>query len=80
MNQPQGGKRPGAGRKSIRIDLEQVEKLCGLQCTDLEFGVNVRTIERRKRPPVFAEDKQAILDGDGRTVDDVAVERKGVAK
>src|SRR5579871_3428762 len=54
-----GGKRPRAGRKAIRIDLEQVEKLCNLQCTDEElasfFGVSVRTIERRKNQPAFAE-------------------------
>jgi hypothetical protein len=54
-----GGKRPGAGRKTVHIDLEQVERLCALQCTDEEvasfFGVNVRTIERRKEQPAFAE-------------------------
>lgn len=53
-----GGKRSGSGRKPVKIDLEQVEKLCGLQCTDEElasfFGVSVSTIERRKRQPVFA--------------------------
>src|SRR5438552_390185 len=54
-----GGKRPGAGRKAVNIDLEQVEKLCGLQCTDEElasyFAVSPRTIERRKAQPAFAE-------------------------
>jgi len=54
-----GGKRPGSGRKPVQIDLEQVEKLCGLQCTDEElasfFGVTVRTIERRKNQLAFAE-------------------------
>jgi hypothetical protein len=53
-----GGKRPGSGRKAINIDLAVLEKLCGLQCTDLEiagfFGVNVRTIERHKKKPAFA--------------------------
>jgi hypothetical protein len=53
-----GGKRSGAGRKAVKIDLEQVEKLCGLQCTDEElasfFGISVSTIERRKLQPVFA--------------------------
>src|ERR1019366_3440511 len=48
-----GGKRAGAGRKPVNIDVEQLEKLCGLQCTDEDlagyFGVNVRTIERRRR-------------------------------
>src|SRR5215469_9396487 len=59
MSQTKGGKRPGAGRKAVHIDLEQVEKLCGLQCTDDElasfFGVSARTIERRKNQPAFAE-------------------------
>lgn len=54
-----GGKRPRSGRRPVNIDLEQVEKLCSLQCTDEElasvFGVSVRTIERRKRQPAFAE-------------------------
>ena len=54
-----GGKRSGSGRKAVKIDLEQVEKLCGLQCTDDElasfFGGSARTIERRKRQPAFAD-------------------------
>jgi hypothetical protein len=54
-----GGKRARAGRKAVKIDLEQVEKLCSLQCTEGElasfFGVSVRTIERRKSQPAFAE-------------------------
>jgi len=54
-----GGSRPGSGRKKVNIDLEQVEKLCGLQCTDEElasfFGVSPRTIERRKSQPAFVE-------------------------
>jgi hypothetical protein len=54
-----GGQRPGAGRKKVNIDLEQVEKLCALQCTDEElaayFSVSPRTIERRKSQPAFAE-------------------------
>lgn len=54
-----GGKRPRSGRKAVHIDLEQVEKLCGLQCTDEELasvlGVSLRTIERRKSQPAFAE-------------------------
>jgi hypothetical protein len=54
-----GGKRPRAGRKAIRIDLPALENLCGLQCTDVEvasyFKVSVRTIERRKNQPAFAE-------------------------
>ena len=48
-----GGRRVGAGRKPVDTDLEEVEKLCGLQCTDEDLagflGVNVRTIERRRR-------------------------------
>jgi len=54
-----GGKRPRSGRKPVNIDLEQVEKLCGLQCTDDELasvlGISVRTVERRKNQPAFAE-------------------------
>jgi hypothetical protein len=58
-NSAKGGRRAGSGRKAVHIDLEQVEKLCALQCTDEElasfFGVNVRTIERRKDQPAFAD-------------------------
>ena len=41
------------------LDLGELERLCGLQCTDEDlagvFGVNVRTIERRRqRAPAFA--------------------------
>jgi hypothetical protein len=54
-----GGAREGSGRKRVNIDLEQVEKLCALQCTDEElasyFGVSPRTIERRKAQPPFAD-------------------------
>src|ERR1039457_3502009 len=54
-----GGKRAGAGRKPSSIALGELEKLCGLQCTDEDvagfFGVKVRTIERRRqREPAFA--------------------------
>jgi hypothetical protein len=53
-----GGKRPGAGRKRINIDLVELEKLCSLQCTDEElaawFGVSLRTIESRRKQPQFA--------------------------
>ena len=56
---PKGGARPKAGRKAVKIDLEQVEKLGGLQCTDEELaafvGVSARTVERRKKQPAFAE-------------------------
>ena len=41
------------------IDLVELEKLCGLQCTDEEiapcFGVTTRTIERRRTIRKFAE-------------------------
>ena len=41
------------------IDLEELEKLSGLQCTDEEiaawFGVTTRTIERRRTVRKFAE-------------------------
>ena len=40
------------------IDLNELEKLAGLQCTDEEiaawFGVSTRTIERRRLEPEFA--------------------------
>lgn len=53
-----GGKRPGAGRKVIQIDLAELEKLCSLQCTDEEiaawFDVSVRTVEGRRKEPLFA--------------------------
>lgn len=54
-----GGKRAGAGRKAIRIDLVELEKLSAMQCTDEEiaafFHVKVRTIERRRqKQPAFA--------------------------
>jgi hypothetical protein len=54
-----GGKRAGAGRKAVNIDLDQVEKLAAIQCTEAEIaafiGVSERTLERRKRNPDFAE-------------------------
>src|SRR5271155_2875997 len=54
-----GGTRPMAGRKPVNIDLEQVEKLAAIQCTESEIasvlGVSERTIERRKHQPDFAE-------------------------
>jgi uncharacterized protein (DUF2384 family) len=54
-----GGKRVGAGRKAVNIDLEQVEKLAAIQCTEAEIaafiGVSERTLERRKRHPDLAE-------------------------
>lgn len=54
-----GGKRTGAGRKAVKIDLSELEKLAAMQCTDEEvaafFNVDVRTIERRRqKQPAFA--------------------------
>ena len=41
------------------IDLGELEKLAALQCTDEEiagwFGTSTRTIERRRKSPVFAQ-------------------------
>lgn len=43
----------------IPVDLDELEKLCALQCTQVEiaawFGVSVPTIERRARNKVFRE-------------------------
>jgi hypothetical protein len=54
-----GGIRSGAGRKSIPIDLKELEKLCVLQCSDEEIaawlGVSLRTIQNRRKQPAFAE-------------------------
>ena len=40
-------------RPEAKIDLVELEKLCGMQCTDEEiaafFGVSKRTIERRRK-------------------------------
>ena len=48
-----GGARAGSGRRPVNINLAELEKLCGLQCTDEEiaawFGVSTRTIERRRK-------------------------------
>ena len=56
----QGGKRAGSGRKAVKIDPVELEKLCNIQCTEEEmaawFGVSERTIQRRRqRQPVFGE-------------------------
>src|SRR5579864_5040173 len=54
-----GGFRTGAGRKPVEIDLEQLEKLASLQCTDQElaafFRCTTRTIEKRRKEPAFKE-------------------------
>lgn len=55
----QGGRRTGAGRKPVPIDLVELEKLCVLQCTNAEiaawFGCSERTIEKRTKEPDLAE-------------------------
>jgi len=46
-------------RPEAKIDLLELEKLCGMQCTYDEiaafFGVSSRTIDRRRKHPRFAE-------------------------
>jgi hypothetical protein len=46
-------------RPKAKIDLAEVEKLYGMQCTDEEvaafLGVSTRTIERRRQSPQFNE-------------------------
>ena len=46
-------------RPEAKIDLAELEKLCGMQCTDEEvaafFGVSTRTIERRRSVEKFRE-------------------------
>ncbi len=46
-------------RPESKIDLVELEKLCGMQCTDEEiaafFGVSARTVERRRRVERFRE-------------------------
>jgi hypothetical protein len=46
------------GRRPVYIDLEDLEKLSALQCTDEEiagwFEVSTRTIENRRKKPEFA--------------------------
>jgi hypothetical protein len=54
-----GGARRGAGRKPVKIDLVELERLCSIGCTDEEigawFGVSARTVENRRKQPKFAE-------------------------
>jgi hypothetical protein len=46
-------------RPEAKIDLVELEKLCGMQCTDEEiaafFGVSTRTIERRRQVKKFSD-------------------------
>jgi len=54
-----GGRRIGAGRRPVHIDLIELEKLCSIQCTDEDlagfFGVTTRTIENRRKKSEFRE-------------------------
>jgi hypothetical protein len=54
-----GGPRKNAGRKPVKIDLLELEKLAALNCTDNEvagwFGVSTRTVELRRKQAKFAE-------------------------
>ncbi len=46
-------------RPTKKIDLTELEKLYGMQCTDREvaayLGISVKTLERRKKIPKFAD-------------------------
>jgi hypothetical protein len=46
-------------RPEAKIDLMELEKLCGMQCTDEEiaafFNISTRTIERRRKVKRFSE-------------------------
>ena len=46
-------------RPVVKIDLAELEKLCGMQCTDDEiaafFNISPRTIARRRRSKKFAD-------------------------
>jgi hypothetical protein len=54
-----GGRRDGAGRKAISLDMVELEKLCALGCTHEElaawFGCSVRTIENYAKKTEVAE-------------------------
>ena len=47
------------GRPRTKIDVVELEKLCGMQCTDAEiaawFGCSTRTIERLRASSRFSE-------------------------
>ena len=53
-----GGIREGAGRKAVKIDLLELEKLCSMLCSDEDiaswYGVSVRTIKYRRKEPEFS--------------------------
>jgi hypothetical protein len=46
-------------RPKVKINIAELEKLCTMQCTDVEiaawFGVSTRTIERRRANSKFGE-------------------------
>jgi hypothetical protein len=50
-------------RPKVKIDLAELEKLYGLQCTDREvaafLGISVKTLERRKKIKKFMETMDA---------------------
>src|ERR1700721_1543576 len=54
-----GGSPEGAGRKAVKIDLLELEKLCSMLCSDDDiaswYGVSVRTIKYRRKEPEFSE-------------------------
>ena len=69
-----GGARRGAGRKPIKIDLVELEKLNAMGCSIEEiaswFKVTPRTIEHRKKQANFA----AVMDR-GRALGRISVRR-----
>ena len=81
-----GGRRARSGRKAVNIDMEQLEKLCGLQCTDAEvaafLGISVRTLDRRKATPASECCRKAIASPvatkpDGREAEGSLPRRRG---
>jgi hypothetical protein len=58
----EGRSKPKVGRKPVKIDLTDVEKLAALHCTHQEmadwFGVSLRTIASRLKRREFAEAMQ----------------------
>jgi len=46
-------------RPKAKIDMVELEKLCGMQCTDEEiaawFGISTRAVERRRAAAKFGE-------------------------
>src|SRR5437879_3458417 len=56
-----GGRRPGAGRKPIQIDLQMIKQLYSIGCKNIDIagfcGCSVRTIEVRSKKGAFAKAK-----------------------